>query len=135
MGLSWDFHENKQPEDIHHDVFQGQSITELVDVVCFKLGPMLIDFLLVTSYLYYLLGPYMALNWAFTSLFYLYETSKLLQFVAPTRRDYIRYYRKEWRSAHSTLRGWREAWVSHPKDTRALGTDISTVFQQYLIRT
>jgi hypothetical protein len=96
---------------------------------------MLIDLLLVSSYLYYLFGPYMALNWAFTSLFYLYETLKLLQFVAPTQRDYIRYYRKEWRSAHSTLRGWREAWVSHSKDARALGTDIGVVFQQYLIRT
>ena len=84
MNLSWDFHENKQLEDIHHNVFQGQSITKLVDVVCFKLAPMLIDLLSVSSYLYYLFGLYMALNWAFTSLFYLYETSKLLQFVAPT---------------------------------------------------
>lgn len=112
MNLSSDFHENKEPSEIHQAVFQGRSVTGLVDTVCFQLIPMFIDLVLVFSYLYYLFGPYMALIPAFTTILYLYSTTKLVSLAAKRRRAYITDYRNEWMAAYSSLGNWRVASVS-----------------------
>lgn len=113
MNLSSDFHETKEPAYIHQAVFQGGSITGLVDTFFFQLLPMFIDLFLVFVYLYYLFGAYMALTLATTTLFYLYTTAKLVSMASARRREYVTYYRKEWYSSYNSVGNWRVASVSH----------------------
>jgi ABC-type transport system involved in Fe-S cluster assembly fused permease/ATPase subunit len=111
MNLSSDFHEKKEPHEIHQAVHQGRSVTGLVDTVCFQLIPMFIDLVVVFVYLYYVFGPYMALIPAFTTITYIYCTTKLVSMAATRRREYITDYRKEWTDANSSLGNWRVASV------------------------
>jgi ABC-type transport system involved in Fe-S cluster assembly fused permease/ATPase subunit len=134
MNLSCDFHEAKEPSEIHQAVLQGRSITGLVDTICFQLIPMFIDLILVFAFLYYLFGPYMALNLAITTLFYLYTTTKLVKITQARRRDYILFWRKEWRSAHNSLDNWRVASVSLSYICTEFFADLDVVFQQCSLR-
>jgi ABC-type transport system involved in Fe-S cluster assembly fused permease/ATPase subunit len=111
MSLSSDFHASKEANDIFMDVYRGKNIIPLVDTVCFKVIPMFIDLTLVFAYLYYLFGPYMALNLGVTTLVYLYTTSKLATMVDDRRRGYIVHHRREWKAQQSTISKWQLASV------------------------
>lgn len=111
MSLSSDFHAAKETNEIHLAVFQGKNIIQFVDTVCFQVVPMFIDLSLVFGYLYYLFGPYMALNLAVTTLVYLYLTSKLTAMADTSRREYIVHFKREWRAQHSTIGNWQLASV------------------------
>jgi ABC-type transport system involved in Fe-S cluster assembly fused permease/ATPase subunit len=111
MSLSSEFHESRTTGDIHQTISQGKGIRKIVDTVFFSLGPMFIDLFLVFAYLYYLFGPYMALDLAATTFFYLYTTAKLVSLAANRRRTYHTYYRKEWSSSVSSVNNWRVASV------------------------
>jgi ABC-type transport system involved in Fe-S cluster assembly fused permease/ATPase subunit len=113
MSLSSEFHESRTASDIHQTINQGRAITDIVDTVCFSLGPTFVDLLLVFAYLYYLFGPYMALDLAVTTFFYLYTTTKLVSLAANRRRTYHTYFRKEWSSLVSSVNNWRVASVSY----------------------
>ena len=51
MGLSRDFHTEKQSGELFKAIEQGRSITTLLDMVLFKIGPIFIDVLVAVSYL------------------------------------------------------------------------------------
>jgi ABC-type transport system involved in Fe-S cluster assembly fused permease/ATPase subunit len=112
MGLSSDFHDSKESADINQAVHQGHSVTELVELICFEILPILIDLVAVCFYLNFLFGPYMGLILAFTSTTFLYTTTKLVVLTRVRRRKFIKNYRKEWISAYTTLNNWRTATVS-----------------------
>jgi ABC-type transport system involved in Fe-S cluster assembly fused permease/ATPase subunit len=107
MNLSSDFHDSKEASDIHQAVFQGRSITGLVDTICFSVLPMFVDLFLVGVYLFFLFGPYMMLDLLATTLFYIYTTTKLVSLAQERRRAYITHFRKEWTSAYSCIDNWR----------------------------
>ncbi|KAL8690737.1 MAG: hypothetical protein Q9218_003879 [Villophora microphyllina] len=71
MELSGEFHDNKQSGELYQSIKQGSSITELLDLFIFSLGPRTLDLFVGYGYLYYLFGPYMALIAAATSLWYM----------------------------------------------------------------
>jgi ABC-type transport system involved in Fe-S cluster assembly fused permease/ATPase subunit len=123
MKQSLDFHECKEPQAILQDMDQGHPITSLVEKICFKLVPMLLDLCILCCYLYQRFGAYMALDVAFTTLFYLYVTAKLSKRATLPLRDYIRYYRKERSSGHSTIECWQLASVSSSKIVRTLSVN------------
>jgi len=109
MNLSSDFHDNKEASDIHRAVTQGQSITSLVELVCFEILPTLVDLVAVCIYLNYLFGPYMGLILAITSLLFLYVTTKLVSMSGSQRRLFLKSYRKEWSSVYTSIDNWRTA--------------------------
>lgn len=115
MSLSSEFHESRTASDIHQTINQGRAITDIVDTVCFKIGPTSVDLVLVFAYLYYLFGPYMALDLAATTFIYLYTTTKLVGLASSRRRIYHTHYRKEWSSLVSSINNWRVASVSCSK--------------------
>jgi ABC-type transport system involved in Fe-S cluster assembly fused permease/ATPase subunit len=111
MNLSSDFHESKDASDIHQAVFQGRSITSLVDTICFSVLPMFLDLFLIGGYLFLLFGPYMTLDLLVTTLFYIYTTTKLVAMAQGRRRIYITHNIKEWTSAYSSIGNWRVSTV------------------------
>lgn len=112
MDLSSDFHEGSSVENLATIIHQGTSINELFDEVCFNVLPRVIDLVLVSWYLYYLFGPYMALNMAVTMWVYLITAPWLAK-----RRNYLRvrqiacFYR-QWNTSKQCLKYWRLAAVS-----------------------
>lgn len=126
MSLSSEFHETRSTGEIHQIISQGKGIRKIVDTVFFSLGPMFIDLFLVFSYLYYLFGPYMALDLAATTLFYLYTTAKLVALASTRRRIYHMYFRKEWYSSISSVGNWKIASVSYQQlDSACILTTVS----------
>jgi ABC-type transport system involved in Fe-S cluster assembly fused permease/ATPase subunit len=112
MNLSAGFHTSKDANEIFMAVWKGQGTINLVRTVCFQVIPMFIDLSLVFGYLYYLFGPYMALNLAMITLVYLYITSKLNTIANNSRREYWGYYVKEWKALQSSISNWQIASVS-----------------------
>ena len=135
MSLSSEFHETRSTGDIHQTISQGKGIRKIVDTCFFSLGPMFIDLFLVFAYLYYLFGPYMALDLAATTLFYLYTTAKLVALAANRRRIYHMYYRTEWYSSLSSVGNWRIASVSYQQTRFTLVYQRKLVFQPNTPRT
>ncbi|TVY17749.1 Heavy metal tolerance protein [Lachnellula arida] len=106
MGLSSDFHDNTSSSDIIQAMRGGNSISDLLDLVCFQVLPMFIDLAIAVAYLWSIFGPYMGLMIAATATSYLYVTTKLVSLRAPKRRDYITVSRKEWTAGYSSIDGW-----------------------------
>ena len=52
MGLSRDFHTEKQSGELFKSIEQGRSITTLLEMVLFRIGPTFIDVCVAVSYLY-----------------------------------------------------------------------------------
>lgn len=111
MELSSDFHDSKESSDIHQAVFQGRSVTSLVDLFCFQILPMFIDLAAAIAYLYFLFGPYMGLLIATIVVSYLYVTTRMVSMVSMIRRRCIKHYRHEWLTGYSSLNNWQIASV------------------------
>ncbi|KAI9738060.1 MAG: hypothetical protein M1818_005488 [Claussenomyces sp. TS43310] len=109
MDLSCDFHDNTNSSDIHIAVERGTSITELVELVSFRILPMFADLCLAVAYLYYLFGAYMGLNIIFTSIIYVYTTTKLISMATATRRKYMTHNRKQWKMGFASIDNWQNA--------------------------
>ncbi|KAI9050802.1 hypothetical protein LZ554_004921 [Drepanopeziza brunnea f. sp. 'monogermtubi'] len=109
MSLSSDFHDSKSSSDLTQAIHGGRSVTELLEIVCFKVVPMFIDLAVAFAYLWALFGPYMGLIMVSTVISYLYVTTKMYSRKAECRRDYITIVRKEWSVGQQSLDGWNTA--------------------------
>ncbi|KAL8778539.1 MAG: hypothetical protein Q9213_007368 [Squamulea squamosa] len=106
MDLSSEFHDNKQSGEIYRTISQGDSITGLLDTVCWRVGPMLLDLVVGYGYLYYLFGPYMALLAAATTLAYLSSAIQLNSKQSRPRRKYLELARKEGQAMYDSVGSW-----------------------------
>ncbi|KAI4093721.1 MAG: hypothetical protein LQ339_007624 [Xanthoria mediterranea] len=106
MELSSDFHDNKQSGDLYRTISQGHSVIQLLNMVCWRFGPMLLDILVGYGYLYRLFGPYMALVAAATTLAYLSSAAQLNSKQSKYRRKYIELARKEFQTLHDSVGSW-----------------------------
>lgn len=106
MGLSCDFHDNKQSGELYKSIEQGDSINSLLEIVLFQAFPMLIDLVVAYVYLYYLFGPYMALTVAATTIMYLWAATCYSAKQRELHRRYVGIWRKEYQVMYDTLGSW-----------------------------
>lgn len=106
MELSSDFHDNKRSGELYQAITQGSSVTELLEMVLFDLGPMLIDVVVGFVYLYYLFGPYMALLALATTCAYLVTATHFNARQSGVRRDYQDLSRKRYQVMYDTVGSW-----------------------------
>lgn len=112
MNLSSEFYDSKSNSDLMQAIHGGRSVSDLTEVICFEIFPMLIDLLIAFSFLWSLFGPYMSLILVTTVITYIYTTMKLLTTKADNRRDYITFFRKKWAIGQQSPNGWVAASVS-----------------------
>lgn len=106
MILSSDFHDNKQTGELYQAITQGSAIGDLMETICFQLGPMGLDLIVGYGYLYHLFGPYMAIIAAATTLAYLSSTFHLNGKLSKHRRKLQDLHRKEFQIMYDTVGSW-----------------------------
>ncbi|KAI4169508.1 MAG: hypothetical protein LQ343_005648 [Gyalolechia ehrenbergii] len=106
MGLSRDFHDNKQSGELFQSIIQGQRVIDLMENVIFGFVPMIIDVMVGFLYLYSLFGPYVALLAVATTIAYLSTTTRLNISQSSIRRELQDLDRKQSQIMYDTVGSW-----------------------------
>ncbi len=106
MGLSRDFHTEKRSGELYTSIGQGDSLKEILELVLFKVVPMLIDLTVAFVYLCWIFGPYMALIVAATAVIFLWTSFHFTDRQREPRRRYIGLARKEAQHQYDTIAGY-----------------------------
>ena len=105
MGLSRDFHTNKESGELYKSIGHGASLTETLEVILFRVVPMLLDLILAFVYLCWIFGPYMALIVGATTMTYLWLSAYFVDQGIEPRRRLIGLSRRENQVMHDTVEG------------------------------
>lgn len=106
MGLSRDFHTEKRSGELYQSIGQGHSLTSIVEIILFKVGPMLIDLGVAFVYLCWVFGPYMALIVAATTLIFAWTSAYFIDRQTEPRRRQMGLSRKEYQHMYDTVGGY-----------------------------
>ncbi|KAL8841224.1 MAG: hypothetical protein Q9170_001013 [Blastenia crenularia] len=106
MELSCEFHDNKRSGELYRSIDQGSSINDLLDLMLFELGPMIVDICAGFGYLYHLFGPYMALLALATTVTYVSTMVPLNIKQSSIRREYLALVRKQYQVMFDSLGNW-----------------------------
>lgn len=106
MELSKDFHDNKQSGELYQSITQGSSVNDLLEMILFQFGPMMIDVTVGFFYLYHLFGPYMALLAAATTIVYLSTAAQLNIQQSSIWREAQDLARKQYQVMYDTVGSW-----------------------------
>lgn len=106
MGLSRDFHTEKQSGELYESIEQGTTIISLLHLVLFQLLPLIVDLAVAFAYLYYVFGSYMALIVAATTAIYLGTSNCLIGYQTKLRRRVQGLSRKGYQLMYDTMGGW-----------------------------
>ncbi|KAK4975722.1 hypothetical protein LTR66_010890 [Elasticomyces elasticus] len=107
MNLSMDFHTDKNSGELIRAIDQGQGLHDLLDFVCFSLGPMVIDLVVAFGYVYYLFDVYMMLIILVTGLVYTWVATKFTQISRGRQRNWVKQWRTESRVQTESISNWQ----------------------------
>ena len=106
MGLSRDFHTEKRSGELYKSIGQGHSLTSIVEIILFKVVPMLVDLGVAFVYLCWVFGPYMALIVAATTLIFAWTSAYFIDRQTEPRRRQVGLSRKEFQHMYDTVGGY-----------------------------
>ena len=106
MSLSRDFHTEKRSGELYTSIRQGSSLTSIIEMLLFKLGPMVVDLTVAFVYLCWIFGPYMALIVAATTMIFLWTSAYFTDRQTEPRRRLTGLARKEFQLMFDTLGGY-----------------------------
>ena len=111
MGLSRDFHTEKRSGELYTSIRQGDSLTSMVEMILFKVMPMLVDLGVAFVYLCWIFGPYMALIVAATTMIFAWTSAYFIDRQTEPRRRQIGLRRKEFQQMYDTVAGYVQSTV------------------------
>lgn len=117
MGLSRDFHTEKRSGELYTSIGQGRSLKSIVQVLLFRIVPMLIDLTVAFVYLCWIFGPYMALIVATTTLIFLWTSAYFVDRQTEPRRRLTGLARKEHQVMYDTIGGYVQPTANFSKCT------------------
>jgi len=106
LNLSSDFHDTKSSSDIMMAIQAGQSISDLLESICFRAVPMLIDMVVAFTYLSVIFGPYEALITFATAIIFLYIAGRLIARLQSARRGEMSAWFEEHYVRQAGIQGW-----------------------------
>ena len=107
MELSCDFHDGKRSGEIIAAMDQGGSLTQLLEIALYQVGPMLLDVVLAWFYFYFLLDEYLVLIGMTVSVAYAWVTIHMDERRRRTRRLNNNDFRVKNQSKFDIITGWR----------------------------
>ncbi|KAH7026757.1 putative ABC transporter [Macrophomina phaseolina] len=107
MGLSMDFHTEKNSGELIKAVDQGHSIASILQYVFLDTTPLIMDLVGAFIYLNHLFDAYLALTVIVLAVTYLYSTIKLTSYSADRRRTFIDRYMKESQIMYESISNWQ----------------------------
>jgi hypothetical protein len=106
MGLSCDFHDDKQSGELYKSIEQGSSVNGLLETILFQALPALVDLVVACAYLYYLFGPYMILTVAAMTIVFLWAATYYSAEQSEYQRRNTGIARKEAQIMYDTVGSW-----------------------------
>ena len=107
MGLSCNFHDNKQSGELYMAMRQGHSVVDLLEALLYDLAPVLIDLVVACFYISYLFDAYMLLIVGTTVATYLCTSGRISALASHMRRTCAKKARREFQVLFDTMSGWR----------------------------
>ncbi|KAL1650367.1 hypothetical protein SLS58_001184 [Diplodia intermedia] len=107
MGLSMNFHTEKNSGELLKAVEQGHSITAILEYIFFETIPLIMDLVAAFVYLSNLFDEYLALTVVALAVTYLYSTIRLTAYNRERRRVFIDKYMKENSIMYESVSNWQ----------------------------
>lgn len=121
MGLSRDFHTEKQSGELYTSIGQGHSLESIFEVLLFKIVPLIIDLTLAFVYLCWVFGPYMALIVAATTAIFLGTSFYFVDRQREPRRRWKGLSRREGQVMYDSIGGYVQSASAFAKQPHNLG--------------
>lgn len=106
MGLSLDFHSNKDTGEVLKSVSQANSLNSLLEEVL-DISPILIDLLVALWYITHLFDVYLAFIVVVLCVFYLWASVTMTAYTQPPRRKYVANSREENKTVYESISNWQ----------------------------
>ncbi|KAI7158500.1 putative ABC transporter [Hortaea werneckii] len=111
MGLSMDFHNEKNSGELIRAIEQGQNLQGLLEFIAFQVGPMFLDLVISFVYVYTLFDVYMTLILLAIGLSYVWIGAKTTSWSIKQRRQFNTALRNESKVQNEAINNWQT--VSH----------------------
>lgn len=106
LNLSSDFHDTKSTSDTMMAIQSGQNVSNMLESVCFRAIPMLIDMGVAFVYLSVTFGPYEGLITVATATVFLYIATKMISGLKAARRSEVGAWFEEHYVRQAGIQGW-----------------------------
>lgn len=106
LNLSCDFHDSKSSSDIMMAIQSGNQISNMLEAVCFRAVPMMIDMTVAFVYLSLIFGPYEGFITVATSCVFFYLTTRMMSSLKTARRSEVHAYFQEHYVRQAGIQGW-----------------------------
>ena len=106
LNLSSDFHDSKSSSDIMMAIQCGQSISDILESICFRAVPMMIDMVVAFVYLSATFGPYEGFITAATTAVFMYLATRMISALKSARRSEVGAWYKEHYVRQAGIQGW-----------------------------
>ncbi|KAF2803840.1 uncharacterized protein BDZ99DRAFT_467954 [Mytilinidion resinicola] len=107
MGLSMEFHDNKDSGELIKSVDQASCLNSLVELVLFQTGPVVIDLWVAMAYVTYLFDIYFAFILVTIGVVYTFVTYKFTNWTSKMRRVYTEKSRNESKVLYENVSNWQ----------------------------
>jgi ABC-type transport system involved in Fe-S cluster assembly fused permease/ATPase subunit len=138
MNLSADFHDSKSSSDIMMAIHGGQTISDMVEKICFYVVPMIVDLIVAVVYLSVTFGSYEGLITIATGTLFLYIATRLLYSMKEARRCQVSASFEEHYVRQAGIQGWHtvssfnQIDYEYKRYSRAVKSRVSTTQVVYL---
>ncbi|TLD11895.1 hypothetical protein PspLS_11231 [Pyricularia sp. CBS 133598] len=106
LNLSADFHDSKGISELSMAIQSGQSLTGLLDSICFHALPMMIDLCLAFVYLSTNFGPYEGLITVATAVIFFHIATRMLAKLSEPRKSEVSAWFHEHYVLQAGIQGW-----------------------------
>jgi hypothetical protein len=106
MGLSMDFHSNKDTGEVIRAMQQAQSLTDLLELVLFDISPVFFDLVIALGYVTYLFNAYVAFILVVAGVIYTYLGVQMSEWIRPKRQVYREKDREQFKTLLKSVGNW-----------------------------
>ncbi|KAK3942121.1 hypothetical protein QBC46DRAFT_81711 [Diplogelasinospora grovesii] len=106
LNLSSDFHDTKSSSDIMMAIQSGQSISNMLESLCFYAIPMLVDMSIAFIYLSVTFGPYEGFITIATAVIFMYIATRMISSLRDARRREVSAWFEEHYVRQAGIQGW-----------------------------
>ncbi|OCL06197.1 putative ABC transporter, partial [Glonium stellatum] len=137
MGLSMDFHDNKDSGELIKSVEQANALNSLIELVLFETSPIVIDLFIALAYVTYLFDVYFAFVIIVVGVVYTIITYKFTSWTAKMRRTYTENSRNQTKILYESVSNWQTVSYFNRADfeqerlAKALGAEVKTGQEYY----
>ncbi|KAK2055598.1 ABC transporter [Colletotrichum caudatum] len=107
MGLSMEFHAERDSAEIMKAVQQGRSLGDLLDIAVMNFLPMVVDMAIALGFLYWKFNAYVSLTVLVVSVAFITLEVFTSNLNLENRRAYSKAEREESRIMHQAIQGWQ----------------------------